>query len=81
LVIRKRRASVDAELQAERDFYESMLTTVDAKGKRVISDSTEELDTLQPEHSADETRKPPSTSTGGYSRRDWKRIGNIKMLS
>jgi hypothetical protein len=39
-----------------------MLTTVDAEGKRVISDSTEEpvrmiLDTLQPEHSTDETRK------------------------
>jgi hypothetical protein len=65
LVIRKRRASptaVDAELQAERDFYENMLNTVDAEGKRVISDSTEELvktilNTLQPEHSTNETRK------------------------
>jgi hypothetical protein len=45
-VIRKRRAEPDStadEFQAEREFYERMLTAVDSEGKRVISDSTEKL--------------------------------------
>ncbi|KAN0070451.1 hypothetical protein V8E54_011320 [Elaphomyces granulatus] len=44
LVIRKRRATdTTDEFQAERVFYEGMLTAVDSDGKRVISDSTEKL--------------------------------------